>query len=246
MASLIAPAHQAALDRDGFVVLAPVPAPALASLRAAFAEVAHRYTAGFAATLQLPDVAHRTEVHRALHPILAPWWDARLRRYRALACGFACKAPGEGALGWHQDVRVTPPGARPSLTLWVPLVDCASANGGLAVVPGSHRHDGPRPVGAPLAVPWQALGLTDRPLALPAGRPVLLHGALVHGSPVNASLEPRPAATALLAPAEAPAELWLRDGADVVPHPVPDAFFLSGTLAGRNLPAPKESTCPRS
>jgi hypothetical protein len=249
LASLIEPEQQAALERDGFVVLDPV--PSLVLLRARFAQVARRYTRGFASTFQSRAPEHRAQVHAALVPSLAPWWSARLRGYRALACGFACKAPGGGALGWHQDIRVTPPGARPQLSLWIPLVDCGPENGGLAVVPGSHVHDGLRPVGGALEVRWQALGLAERPLRLGAGLPVLLHGALVHGSPANHSRRLRPAVTALLAPQEAPAELWLGLGEDARPLRVPDSFFLSDELpelVGRSyLPPPlQESPCPRS
>ncbi len=243
------PGSDADLDRDGLVVAPAVEISLLDALTSVFAGFAGSYASGFRSTLQIPDPTHRVDVHAALMPLLAPVSSRLLVAYRPLACGFVCKAPGAGALGWHQDIRVTRPGSRPALALWVPLVDVGAHNGGLAVRPRSHVFDGWRAVGDALAPDADALGCASMVLELSAGRPVIFHGALMHCSGRNEAATPRPAATALLVPTEEEAQVWVRRAGVPVPVAVPDCFFLTGDLTGlveRHATSALERPCHQS
>ncbi|MDG2051912.1 MAG: phytanoyl-CoA dioxygenase family protein [Myxococcota bacterium] len=58
------------------------------------------------------------------------WWDQGIN-----------KAPGSGSfIDWHQDNGYTNGRTAPFLTFWLALDDSSIENGGLVVVPGSHRH----------------------------------------------------------------------------------------------------------
>jgi phytanoyl-CoA hydroxylase len=106
---------------------------------------------------------------------------------------FYFKPPGARGQALHQDnfyLRVSP---GTCAAMWLALDDADTSNGGLEVVPGSHRH--------PIACPEEAdhrtsfsghlvrppAGLSPEPVALKAGDVLFFHGALIHGSPPNRS-----------------------------------------------------------
>jgi len=72
-------------------------------------------------------------VAQLIGPDVRFWWDQGIN-----------KAPGSGSLiPWHQDNGYHPGGCPEFLTTWLALDDSDLENGGLQVLPGSHR-DGPR------------------------------------------------------------------------------------------------------
>lgn len=108
-----------------------------------------------------------------------------------LCSAFQVKPPSPAsALTPHQDSSLVDEHAWPGIYAWIPLVDTEEGNGGLQVVPGSHRFGN---VHRTLNVPWQFAGLEDVlrrhsvPLTVPAGGVVLFDSATVHGSPPNRS-----------------------------------------------------------
>jgi ectoine hydroxylase-related dioxygenase (phytanoyl-CoA dioxygenase family) len=102
------------------------------------------------------------------------------------------------AVEWHQDCAFYPHTNDDILAVGVLLEDCATENGPLKVVPGSHKgpvfdhhHDGLF-VGAmdPGAPDFDAGGAVD--LTGPAGSVTFHHVRTVHGSAENLSARPRP------------------------------------------------------
>jgi ectoine hydroxylase-related dioxygenase (phytanoyl-CoA dioxygenase family) len=89
--------------------------------------------------------------------------------YRICFANFLNKAPQNadvGAVPLHQDPTFVDETLYRTVGLWVPLVDTVPENGGLVVVPGSHRFNrGPRAVGAPF--PYRALESSLRRLLRP-------------------------------------------------------------------------------
>ncbi len=72
-------------------------------------------------------------VGQLVGPDVRFWWDQGIN-----------KAPGSGSLiRWHQDNGYHPDGCPEFLTTWLALDDSDLDNGGLQVLPGSHRK-GPR------------------------------------------------------------------------------------------------------
>jgi hypothetical protein len=57
------------------------------------------------------------------------------------------KTAGYGTLSWHQDYSYWPIATPNAITVWIALDDVGPGNGGLQVVPGSHRWEERLPVG---------------------------------------------------------------------------------------------------
>ncbi|MDG2307066.1 MAG: phytanoyl-CoA dioxygenase family protein [Candidatus Binatia bacterium] len=69
-------------------------------------------------------------VAQVIGPDVRFWWDQGIN-----------KAPGSGSLiPWHQDNGYHPGGCPEFLTTWLALDDSNLANGGLQVLPGSHKN----------------------------------------------------------------------------------------------------------
>jgi Phytanoyl-CoA dioxygenase (PhyH) len=223
------------LSREGFVVADALDAIDLAVLQAIFDRDAHLHHGGFSATLLLEDFVARQRIDAAMTLILGPLVRRILVSYRAVYCGFAVKerVAGKGAMPYHQDITVSPPGGRPGIGFWIPLVDVGITNGCLVVVPGSHRlPESPRAPGSP----FLAAGLEDeletrfaRPVPLPAGQVVVMDHRTIHASGPNHSGRVRPAAAVIAIPCEAPLVYYHRestaDGATLRGFEVPDDFL---------------------
>ena len=112
---------------------------------------------------------------------------------------------GRGA-AWHQDGGSWPLEPLEAITLWVALDDADPGNGGLRVIPGSHRagllphqRDDARlatqlfPVALPPAAMDEGAAVD---VVLRAGDVSAHHPLLIHGSPPNTSTRPRRALVA--------------------------------------------------
>lgn len=135
----------------------------------------------------------------ALYDVLDPKFDAVFVDHRPVLASFIYKHPGPGSSFYlHRDITVNDPRANRCHTLWVPLVDVGATipNGGLAIVPGSHRlATGEQGLDATVLVePFQD-ALRDRlePVELRAGDALVYDAHLLHGSGPNLSTQPRPA-----------------------------------------------------
>ncbi|MBM3541712.1 MAG: phytanoyl-CoA dioxygenase family protein [Alphaproteobacteria bacterium] len=194
----------AAFRRDGFA-LAP-PLVSAADIEAVRGEIAAMVAA-------LPN-GHRPEnlrdPHEACPRFLALCLDSPIARGAELllgpnllmwgSYGFA-KPPRDGLpVDWHQDGRYFPLEPMETVTAWLPLDDADEGNGGLRVIPGSHRprrflaHATHEDWGRARALP---LGIEDadearaRTLAVKAGAVEYHDPYLVHGSGPNRSNRPR-------------------------------------------------------
>jgi phytanoyl-CoA hydroxylase len=112
-------------------------------------------------------------------------------------CLAFCKPPRHASpLGDHQDasyLRCEPDTLR---TVWIALDDAGEGNGGLRVVPGSHRAklaERPAMQGANFDAPVRRADLERAPvvLSVEAGALVVYDGHLQHGSGPNPSADPR-------------------------------------------------------
>jgi phytanoyl-CoA hydroxylase len=108
---------------------------------------------------------------------------------------FYFKPPGSRGQALHQDnfyLRVAPDTC---MAVWVPIDDAHEENGGLVVVPGSHKGEVACPERADSSVSFTSefvkppAGLEEQPLRLKAGDVLFFHGALIHGSYPNSSAD---------------------------------------------------------
>ena len=100
------------------------------------------------------------------------------------------KTPGKNKeVEWHQDDVFEPDGHSPRLICWTSLTDSHPGNGGISVLPGSHRR-GILPHAKSLINEFNQVAegvetASALPLILGAGDLVVFHPHLVHGSPEN-------------------------------------------------------------
>lgn len=124
-----------------------------------------------------------------------------------LASAFQVKPPSPNSeLNPHQDSSLVDEHQWPGVYGWIPLDDTHEGNGGLQVIPGSHRLWNPQRT---LSVPWQLAGLEEVmrrhcvPLTVPAGSVVFFDSATIHCSPPNCSDTVRLAVNSFVRPAGA-------------------------------------------
>lgn len=144
--------------------------------------------------------------------------------------GVTSKGGQEGAsVRFHHDWTYTDERRARVVFFWCPLVDVGPENGGLAVVPGSHRWlSGIRPSRTVEATePLQAeIASMAVDLRLSAGQAIAFDPAVLHGSGPNPTPSPRPAFTIAVAPRdEALLHFHLDDTGRLGGAVVDDAFF---------------------
>lgn len=111
------------------------------------------------------------------------------------------------AVKFHHDWTYTDERTARPIFLWCPLVDTDAGNGGLSVVPGSHRWtSGIRPSRKLEATEsfQEELAARSVPLAVPAGAAIAFDPGLLHGSGPNPTRRARPAITIASAPQGVP------------------------------------------
>lgn len=146
---------------------------------------------------------------RRMSDVLMPVWDRRLpgvlEDFQVAMTTFVVKHPGEDSLMFLHDDRTFVDGDQNgSLTFWVPLVDVGRnvPNGGLEVVPRSHRlRTGLSGSNTPdLIRPFEDYfrSLLTR-LEVSAGEAVIYHSRLLHASGPNLTAFPRIAAVCSVA-----------------------------------------------
>ena len=207
------PALQAEMRRSG-VVLGPkvLDAAQLADLDRLARDVVDRVGGSdglFLTVGRILDPAIRKEVITAtaevVLPALEPFFveDAEL-----LGSALQIKPPSESSeLNPHQDSSLVDERRWPSVYAWIPAADTDERNGGLFVLPGSHRFGNRQRT---LNVPWQlesyieAMRERGTSLRVEAGQVVFFDSATVHWSPPNRSDQLRVAVNSFVKPSAAP------------------------------------------
>lgn len=239
---------QRTLRRQGYVALdGPViPAPELEALRSLAADflerVAEPIGRRFLTTGRVADAALRSDVTNRtaalVLPNLRPFFvaDATLR-----GTAFQVKPPSpESELNPHQDSSLVDEREWLGVYAWVAVDDTGTDNGGLHVLPGSHRFGN---LQRTLNVPWQLAPYGDVmaresvPLSVPAGGVVFFDAATVHWSPPNMSDRVRLATNSFVAPAAAPLLHFFADEATsagtVEAYEIDTSFFLDADIMVR-------------
>lgn len=165
---------------------------------------------------RIADPAIRNEVITATGDVVLPALrelfvdDAEL-----LGSALQIKPPSDSSeLNPHQDSSLVDERRWPAVYAWVPATDTDEGNGGLFVLPGSHRFGN---LQRTLNVPWQlhpyieAMRARGTSLEVEAGRVVFFDSATVHWSPPNRSRQLRVAVNSFVKPAAAPLMHFFKD-----------------------------------
>ena len=209
----------------------------------------------WSASMFSADLAYRAAVDRAIKEALAPRATPLLPGYRFCFCNFLVKEPqkaDDGIVQIHQDPTFVDEQLYASLGLWIPLVDTDATNGGICVLPGSHRwNDGPRSFGG--WAPYLSLSATfleqAQPIPITAGSALVFSQKLFHGSRANRSRTTRITAAALLVSKEAALRCYHANPAlpqKLEVFEVDDQFYTRYPYATRPEGVPRIATVDRS
>jgi len=184
------------------------------------------------------DLDYRRQVQALIARSCGPQIARVLRGYRILTANIYVKPPGTGMFEIHQNWPTCPRFDQTSVTVWIPLQDVDAGNGGIHVVPGSHKIvPDIAALNAPAFFQDFAPALVDKylqPVPLQAGQALVFCDSLLHWSPPNLSAAPRAAIQIELVPEEVSTVLyWLdrqrpQDGFEV--FEVPSSFFTERSI----------------
>jgi hypothetical protein len=188
---LIDPRLDAALTRDGYAVVPMLEDDEVRRLRDLFEDVRPAAVTGFSASPATLPADLAVEVSAAIAAVVVPRLDAMMHGFRVLGGAFLAKGSGDGGeLGVHQDWTCVDESASRSLNVWCALGDIGRDDGGLEVVPGSHRwfRSYRSPTVPSVHLPFsEDLTAVLRPVAVRAGEAVCYDHRLFHGSRANRS-----------------------------------------------------------
>jgi hypothetical protein len=237
----IDPAILEQLDSQGYAVVSLLDTDETAAARALTDDLDVPDDVGFYAMNQAAprDIAVRTDL--ALQSIGQGAVDRVLPGFRVFKGVPVIKgARGDNPVGLHQDWEYVDERYHRGYVIWAPLDGATSAEGGLHVIPGSHRWlDNHR--GSGFADPFE--GVADEiirrasvPVDLEPGQAVIYDNALLHHSPPNRGSRQRVAVAFAVAPPGAPVvHLHTTDGrqAEVFEVPANDDFFTREPFGSR-------------
>lgn len=194
------------LVERGYVVLPLLEPDEVAEVRSAYRALVPAGDHGLSIDYMRPD----RSVMRELAELVAPLWTRHFPRvftdHQPVFATFVTKHPGqESDMFLHEDRTFVDERRFRAGTLWIPLVDVGPdlANGGLELIPHSHR----------LGAGWSGTHTPElyRPyepylhwhlerVEVPAGSAVFYDTRTIHRSPPNLSSEPREAIVCAVAP----------------------------------------------
>lgn len=246
---LVDPAKEAALQRDGFVVVDVVPPEVAASMRAEFGalhgwerqQLIDVQAPDFEIAMWDPDLGYRHAIDALVDAAARPAVEAQFSRHRVIGRTMMVKWPAvpgtpafDGVPDQHHndstyvDERT---GAR-SWEAWLALQHIDESNGCVWVVPHSHRL--PRTlrgwgVDASYLSHAEVFRAREVPVVLGPGQAMVFDPALVHRSGPNRTEEARVAVMILLAdPSEPLCIFRRRDEAHAERVALPPGFFSDG------------------
>lgn len=163
-----------------------------------------------------PDLDYRGAAWALVRDVLRDPLDSVLTGYRMLTGGLLVKPAGAAPLPMHRDWTMLSDVDQVALNVWCPLIDVDENNGGLALLPGSHRLV-PNVEAAHVRPFFADYGdlLADFSVSLPlaAGEAVIFDYRTIHGSRANRSAQPRPAISSACIPAGGQAVTYALDRA---------------------------------
>ncbi len=150
-----------------------------------------------------------------------------------------------GPVPFHHDWTYVDERESRVVFLWCPLVDTDRTNGGLAVVPGSHRWtDTIRPSRIPDSAvvteePQEAFAAMSVGVDVPAGAALMFDPAVIHGSDRNPKATPRPAVTIALAADDVSLVHFHEDSSgELTGYEVDEEFFTTAPFRHRPVGYP--------
>jgi hypothetical protein len=219
-----------ALREDGYVIIPLLDTEAIESLLSFYYETNKTVFEGMSASAHAPDISYRKEVDTKINEIITPFVFQQVQNLRLLGSSFISKSKGEnGSLAPHQDWNLTDELQFRSFNLWVPLVDTDEKNGGIMLLPGSHKiipnYRGP---GIPSIVEpilnevWSQMIHVN----IPAGHALLYDHRLIHASKANTTDHQRVVTVSGMIETNAPMYIYYGHQNNISYYKITPVYFL--------------------
>ncbi len=195
----------AQLDKDGYAVVPLFDGEDLATAMELYDSLRIAPSTPFYATNQDAPRHEAVRIDGALQALAQPGIDRVMPGYRVFKGVMLSKGPnGDNPVSLHQDWEYVDERYHRGYVVWCPLRGAGSDDGGMHVIPGSHRWlDNHRGAGFP--DPWtdvadEIIARASVAVPVPAGHAVVYDNALLHHTPPNRGRHPRPAVAVAIAP----------------------------------------------
>ncbi|PBQ30959.1 hypothetical protein CNR22_03970 [Sphingobacteriaceae bacterium] len=210
-------ALQSQLNNEGFVVLDFLNEAEVQRLYTLYIDLHPQGVNGFYTSTFSKDTAYRKSVDTEIRKEMQRGLDIVFCDYRVHCGSFIVKGTDEKSkLNLHQDMTLVNESVYTGINIWIPLVDLSETNGAIAVLPRSHR----------LFKTYRGASIPDiydgiessvykimRPCYLKAGQAIIFDQSIIHFSPANHSLEPRPVINTFITHKDAGIEICYWDKA---------------------------------
>lgn len=234
--------HQAAFERDGFVVLPFLGREEALALARQYDQLPPVPQEGFFSGIYSDNEAFKQGCNELLKGLANDFAEAYLDDYRMVVGNFVLKMPSqESVMPCHQDWTFIDERQYASLNLWCALTDTNEANGAMYLLRGSHRL-GHNIRGTLLPSSFMNAGdiqyheLVYVPLK--AGEVVVHDHRVVHCSPPNRTQERRLATSIPLVPREAQTVHYFKNPTSgrLEVYEADQEFFLKYTYGQNKIP----------
>jgi len=183
--------HQQQFERDGFIILPFYTEEEIAELTALYHRLHPQDEQGFFPSTFSSDKHYRQTADREIQRVCQRSIAEYCMDVQVMNGSFIVKSPGpESGMCVHQDMTLVDESRFTGINIWVPLCDLTVQNGGLFVLPGSHRI---HPTYRGSSVREMFCGIMGHmldylhPVMVKAGQAVFFDQSIVHYSPPNFS-----------------------------------------------------------
>ncbi len=133
-------AHQAAFERDGYIILPFYEPDEVAELTALYRKLHPKDETGFFPSTFSSDRNYRIEADKEIRRLCERGIAQYFQDVKVMCGSFIVKTPvPESAMCVHQDMTLVDESRYTGINIWVPLIDLDDENGTLETLPGSHR-----------------------------------------------------------------------------------------------------------
>lgn len=234
--------HQAAYERDGFVVLPCLDADEVRTLSERYDQLPAVAQAGFFSGVFSDSERFKRESHELLSGMASRFAQRHLHDYRILAGNFVVKLPGAASeMVCHQDWTFVDERKYASINIWTALTDTSDANGALYLLRGSHRighnvrgTDLPGSLPNSGKIPYADMAYVP----VKAGQAIVHDHRVIHGGPPNRTQHRRLASACCMIPVEAAPIHYYRNSKSnrVEVYEADTEFFMKYTYGKNCIP----------
>jgi len=211
--------HQ--FDKDGFVKIDFLSVSEMETIKRLYSEVkkferpeTKNVPSTFDCTFFFSDKPHRKRVYDAYSEFFQSRIDKLLLDYKFVIVNIYDKPGGTGEVPVHMDWTFVDESKYTSVSVWIPLQDVTRENGTLELVKGSHKLQKYRHTNIPYSFDklWEKLKRKYlEPQNLKEGQIIVFDNSLIHWSTNNKTNKVRTSLQLIMAPSEAPVQLWYKD-----------------------------------